>query len=91
MQRRSVFQASWALVLLVMSLSVSCTSALAIAPVADRYRATDYVGAYERLQALRSEYLEKQGPLLYALDAGMLTHHGRMGTESNRHLDRPNV
>ena len=77
-----------AVALVVMALGISCTSTLALEPVVASYRATDYQGAYERLQDLRLAYLETQGPLLYALDAGMLTHHGGMSTQSNRYLDQ---
>lgn len=66
---------------------VSCSSTLALEPVVRSYRALDFHGAYEDLQALRLEYLEKQGPLLYALDAGLLAHHSGELEASNRYLD----
>ncbi len=67
--------------------AVSCSSVLALDPVVTSYRNADFDKAYERLALMEDEYLAKQGPLLYALDAGMLSHYSGKWDDSNRHLD----
>ncbi|MFA7370680.1 MAG: hypothetical protein WCY78_02000 [Sphaerochaetaceae bacterium] len=70
-------------VALLMATTVACTSTIDLQGVNYNYRRGDYWGAYEELQALQESYTKKQGPLLYALDAGMLAHYGQQYSESN--------
>ncbi len=74
------------IVVLIITTTLSCTSTLALEPVTRSHSQADYVEAYEELQDLRKTYLEKQGPLLYALDAGLLTHYGHLWEASNAYL-----
>lgn len=75
------------LVIFVVSTTLSCTSTVALTPVTHSYSRADFTGAYEKLQDLKTEYVKKQGPLLYALDAGLLAHYDNQWLPSNTYLD----
>lgn len=76
------------LAMAVMATLFSCSSTLVLDPVVDAYRDADYAAAYGQLQEMEEEYLEKQGPLLFALDAGVLSHHAGLWDQSNGYLER---
>lgn len=72
----------------MIAITISCSSTLVLDPVVHTYRDADYAAAYGQLQEMEDEYLEKQGPLLFSLDAGMVSHHAGLYDLSNRYLDR---
>lgn len=75
------------LVATVMAATFSCSSALQLQTVTMNHRQADYQGAYDELMSLESQYIERQGRLLFALDAGLLAHYAHQWDSSNRYLD----
>ena len=76
------------LLLLVVFLSFSCTTFLPLDTALNSYREGDYNYSYQLLLELEKEYLKKQGPLIYALDLGLMSHFNTLYKESNSYLDR---
>ncbi len=72
----------------LVALTISCTSAINLGGVTSCHSQGDYGGAYEELRGLEEQFLDKQGPLLYALDLGALAHYNRQWLTSNNLLDR---
>ncbi|HCG63290.1 MAG TPA: hypothetical protein DEZ27_05670 [Sphaerochaeta sp.] len=75
------------LVAAVMAATFSCSSALQLQTVTQNHRQADYQGAYDELKSLETHYVERQGRLLFALDAGLLAHYAHQWDSSNRFLD----
>ncbi|NLA93192.1 MAG: hypothetical protein GX842_07180 [Spirochaetales bacterium] len=72
----------------LVALTISCTSTINLGGVTSCHSRGDYGGAYVELLGLEEKFLEKQGPLLYALDLGALAHYNRQWLTSNNLLDR---
>ena len=75
------------LVATIMAATFSCSSALQLQTVTSNHRQADYRGAYDELMSLESQYIERQGRLLFTLDAGLLAHYAHYWDSSNRYLD----
>lgn len=74
--------------LLVVFLSFSCSTFIALDRVTNSYKDGNFDHSYQLLLSLEREYLKRQGPLVYNLDLGIMAHYNSLYKESNGYLDR---
>jgi len=66
--------------------SLSCSSTLNLRTVDSLHQTGDYQKAYAEIIRMEQAYLKTQGPLVYALDAGLMAHHAGYWEVSNTYL-----
>lgn len=66
---------------------VGCTTTLDVRPIEHSLYNREYEDAYEQVVDAKTTYLDSSGPLIYALDKGMIAHWANLYEESNEAFD----
>jgi uncharacterized protein len=74
------------LLVYIVLFSLSCSSTLNLRTVDSLYQSSDYQRAFTEIENLEKVFLKTQGPLVYALDAGLMAHFAGHWDESNMFL-----